>query len=772
MRNAECGTQTAEVGTRKEMTEDRWDRVQQVFEAALACPPAERDRLLAERCGSNTELRAEVESLLAHDEQAPPDFMRPGEPERQSIAPHGPDATDPRLGSTFGRYRIEKVIAAGGMGTVYLAQQQHPRRAVALKVMRPGLSSRSSSRRFEYESEILAHLKHPHIAQVYEAGIHREETPGGPVEVPYFVMEYIEGAEPITRYANEKQLGTRKRLELSAQVCDAVHHGHQKGIIHRDLKPANILVDASGQVKIIDFGVARSTDADIALTTMRTDVGELIGTLQYMSPEQCAANPLELDTRSDVYALGLVLYELLCGQVPYDVSGTTIYEAARVIRDELPARPGTINRGLRGDLETIVLKALSKNRDERYQSAADLARDIQHYLNREPIEARPPTLFTQAHRWALRNPVWSTVLSCVLLAAGILGGTRFAVWLDNSRPFKLMQAGARQVRLIAYNDRILHRWDAQPPAGRVQVVDQRLIERPPQFGGGRLAILSFHEAWEWPHPRSVCGFDVDADLNTPVLQLRLLPGEPLPDPHARGYRPSEFGIELAAVVEVFEDSPGEEVLVVYGHFRSSQRAIRLYDLGGKLLYQVWHDGAIQEFTWLQGARLLVFLGQNSEVQLAERGITLSGEEKLRVAFAIRPELDQIHSAFLDTDGSHGRVAPAWYKGLLPCSDLDQVHEWYINPQGPESNRGRAFRLGVALDEGRISVVGWAVDEFGNEVSGSKDWNDEYQRNLDLYSINDPQRFPDPSVFKLVPFAEIAAPAASSAPPVEGNKGGS
>ncbi|MHC4992341.1 MAG: protein kinase domain-containing protein, partial [Planctomycetota bacterium] len=195
----------------------------------------------------------------------------------------------------------------------------------------------------------------------------------------------------------------RERLALFIRVCGAVHHGHQKGIIHRDLKPSNILVDSSGEPKVIDFGVARATDSDLAVTTLQTDVGQLIGTLQYMSPEQCAADPHDLDTRSDVYALGVVLYELLCDQLPYDVSRAALHEAARVIREEAPARPSTINRTLRGDLETVALKALEKDRTRRYQSAVELAGDLERYLKDEPIVARRPSVGYQVKLFARRH---------------------------------------------------------------------------------------------------------------------------------------------------------------------------------------------------------------------------------------------------------------------------------------------------------------------------------------------------------------------------------
>lgn len=346
------------------------------------------------------------------------------------MAPANPES-DPFLGSDVGGVTIVRLIAEGGMGRVYEGKQEKPSRTVAVKVMRPGLALPSLLRRFEYEAEVLGRLQHPGIAHIYSVGVHRL----GGAAVPYFVMEYIANARTLTKYADELALPTRRRLDLFRSVCDAVAHGHQKGVIHRDLKPSNILVDAAGQPKVIDFGVARATDSDVALTTIQTGVGQLIGTLQYMSPEQFGGDPNDIDIRSDVYALGVVLYELLAGKPPYDVKKKPIHEVMRIVKEEEPTPLSSFSRALRGDVAVIAGKCLAKEPVRRYASASALGDDVGRYLSGEPIQAKPQGFVDGVWRLARKHRAAAAATAGIFtaLVGAVIGIAAFAIRAERAR---------------------------------------------------------------------------------------------------------------------------------------------------------------------------------------------------------------------------------------------------------------------------------------------------------------------------------------------------
>lgn len=307
-------------------------------------------------------------------------------------------------------FRIIGMLGQGGMGVVYEAEQQNPSRHVALKVIRASVAGDRTLRRFARETQVLGRLEHPGIARIYAAGV--AVTPAG--SQPYFAMELIRGHGLLAFCAD---LATPQKLELLARICDAVAHAHANGVIHRDLKPGNILVDESGQPKVLDFGVARLTKSDgQQAATLQTETGQIIGTLAYMSPEQALGHADRVDERSDVYSLGVIGYQLLSGNMPYAVDGRTLPEVVRVIRDDDPEPLSALDRSLRGDVETILAKAMEKEPSRRYQSAGEMAADIRRHLAFEPITARPASTWYQLSRFTRRNRVLVGGIAATILA--------------------------------------------------------------------------------------------------------------------------------------------------------------------------------------------------------------------------------------------------------------------------------------------------------------------------------------------------------------------
>jgi eukaryotic-like serine/threonine-protein kinase len=417
-----------------------------IFAQALDVPAGERAAFLDRACGGDSQLRAELESLLEADDRTGDLLDLPDAPAATS------DAPGPTPGAVIAsRYKLLEQIGEGGFGVVYLAEQERPvRRKVALKVLKPGMDTKQVVARFEAERQALALMDHPNIAQVFDGGT----TPDGR---PFFVMELVRGV-PITQFCDQHHLGVRDRLGLFVHVCRAVQHAHTKGVIHRDLKPSNVLVTehdpgAPEVPKVIDFGVAKALGRRLTDRTLFTCPAQMVGTPLYMSPEQAELTGLDVDTRSDIYSLGVLLYELLTGTTPFDGDRlrTVGYdELRRIIREEEPARPSSrvstldqaastvsvnrredprrLRRVLRGELDWVVMKCLEKDRSRRYETADALAKDVGRYLADEPVQACPPTLRYRVRKFARRNQrglAAATVMALAMLLA--VGGIGWAV---------------------------------------------------------------------------------------------------------------------------------------------------------------------------------------------------------------------------------------------------------------------------------------------------------------------------------------------------------
>jgi tetratricopeptide (TPR) repeat protein/serine/threonine protein kinase len=426
-----------------------FQRVKEIFLAAVDKPdPVERDGYLHEVCGQDEELRRRVDALLSKHERAG-SFLESPAPSPVATVDEPPVREQP--GTVIGPFKLLQQIGEGGFGVVFLADQTQPvRRKVALKVLKPGMDTRQVVARFEAERQALAIMDHPNIAKVFDGGA----TPSGR---PYFVMELVKGV-PITEFCDQNHLTPRQRLELFISACQAVQHAHQKGIIHRDLKPSNVLVsrhDTTPVVKVIDFGVAKALGQELTDKTLFTSVAQMVGTPLYMSPEQAGMSDLDVDTRSDVYSLGVLLYELLTGTTPFTKERFKLAgydEIRRIIREEEPPKPSTrlseakdslpaisaqrhtepakLTKLVRGELDWIVMKALEKDRNRRYETANGFATDVQRYLTDEPVLACPPTAAYRLRKFARRNKGGLAVAGLALFFLALLGSGAGWAWRD------------------------------------------------------------------------------------------------------------------------------------------------------------------------------------------------------------------------------------------------------------------------------------------------------------------------------------------------------
>ena len=461
------------------------EQEQRIFQSALERQdPRERQLFVDQACGGDATLRNNVSRLLAAHARAEgffpqlTDLMRDGDDGGGASGARDADlppdmSPEERPGAVIGHFKILEKIGEGGCGVVYLAEQREPiRRRVALKIVKPGMDTRSVIARFEQERQALAMMDHPNIARVLDAGA----TESGR---PYFVMELVRGIR-ITEYCDEHHLDTRQRLELFIQVCRAIQHAHQKGVIHRDIKPSNILVtlhDGQPVPKVIDFGIAKATAEDrLTEKTVFTSYGSFVGTPAYMSPEQAEMSGLDVDTRSDIYSLGVLLYELLTGTTPFDqkeLLKSGLVQMRRTLQEKDPHRPSTklntlhgteltrtalyrrteppkLRLQLSGDLDWIVMRALEKDRARRYETANGLALDIERHLNNEPVIARPPSQFYRFQKLVRRNKVIFAAVAAV--AAALIGGLSTSTWLlfqERQARQRAVAAEQQQARLLA-----------------------------------------------------------------------------------------------------------------------------------------------------------------------------------------------------------------------------------------------------------------------------------------------------------------------------------
>jgi serine/threonine protein kinase len=641
--------------------------------------PAERQAYLDRACGTDIVLRRRVEGLLRDCERAAGFLSAPA----PALVATLDELIEERPGTVIGPYTLLEQIGEGGMGLVFMAEQTHPvRRSVALKVLKPGMDTRQVVARFEAERQALALMDHPHIAKIHDAGA----TSSGR---PYFVMELVRGV-PITDFCDQRRYTTRQRLELFVLVCQAVQHAHQKGVIHRDLKPSNVLVtlhDTVAVPMVIDFGIAKATSQPLTGRTLFTDFAQMVGTPLYMSPEQTEMNGLDMDTRSDVYSLGVLLYELLTGTTPFE--GATLKKAGldelrRIIREEEPPTPSrrlhtldaqacsTVSerRGvdgrrlgqlLRGELDWIVMRALEKDRNRRYESASAFAADVQRYLADEAVLACPPSAGYRLKKFVRRHRV--ALATAAVVAAVLIAATAVSAWqaVEASRARTL--AEQREASAEAQRRRAE---DNLRTALRLVGTQLEMLE---DFGNNPQSGVSPEERLKWADPL--------------VEVLQKLKEDRLEDPKHLDQLAGAHRVYGRCLAELSRFAEAEaslrESIALYAHVGAdfptyADRGLARDfppDLCVELAEVQRADGrpADAENSYREALRLYA-TGNNAQGNLGPEGFTLSGLARCLLAAGRVEEAEGLYRRALQVSPGRNdvRVAWAWFLATRPDAE--------------------------------------------------------------------------------------------------------
>jgi len=510
-------------------------------------------------------------------------------------------------------------------------------------------------------------------------------------------MELIRG-QPLLEFAASRSLDARSRLRLFTKICDAVHYAHQNGILHRDLKPENMLVTNEGAPKLIDFGVAKTITRDGG-SLFRTTPGQIIGTFQYMSPEQCAGTMHSIDTRSDIYSLGVVLYEFLCGTLPYDLSQAPLTEISSAIRNVTPLPPSKHDRRLARDIDAITLKALDKDPRQRYQSASELARDIDRYLRGDPVEARMGGFVLAGTRWLRRHPLVATAILCASVGMIVLGSFLIVGWFLLRVPGRLeLDPRGLRVTLFSLSGGVLHTWRSPVEWG---------IRRAINLPSDDYAIV----ALEWSssvhneYAGRICFYDSD-DWETPFAISDNLTWEDVPSGPSR-HRDGVFYADVLCGADILTELPGDEVLVVRRLAPYSQSVIQVFDNAGRVRFQVWHDGGVDPDSayFFRDKDRLVLSGLDAW-PWTRRGIDFSKYPIVLLALDIVDgHIENNH--FMIEDGLAKDPCLAWYRWLGPTDVVESLGDARSSLQPPPMDLpgDRCFGLEISrVDDRRTGAT--------------------------------------------------------------------
>lgn len=613
-----------------------------------------------------------------------------------------PSPLDHLLPVSVGPYLARRLIGVGGMGSVYEATQPSLERPVALKLIPPYSLSRRAVDRFHFEATILSRLRHPNIATIFDAGTAHIDALSG--EWPYYAMEFIDDAKPIDAFARDNDLSIDDRIRLLIDVADAVHHAHQRAIIHRDIKPDNVLVGADAVPKVIDFGIAASlqTDPDSTLAqTFHTQSHQILGSFQFMAPEQFDSP--DVDVRADVYALGLILYLLLTDAMPYDVSRLTPAAAASRIRSTPIKPPAAVRRApapiprrrrLHRDLNAITLKALAYSPAKRYDSAADLAKDLRAHLRGNPISARPPSRWQRAAAWIGRHPFAATVASCLCLIAitltAVLATFMALRWFslqphsvaidDQTREVTVMSRAG----LVTSSRPASELWTAMHAVRVAQPLDWVVV------------IADFAPTLQ--HSR-VSAFSPN-NLRSPLWTLDLDRPGFLTPPHQSFSTPApgdHWGITRCQSANVFPDIPGDEVILIVNHTPSFPSAlVILSSSDGRVVHVAWHTGHIGRVAWCPANHLLTVAGADNRLPWTDLGAPPTTNPAIHpaVVFAYTPTQEQWNDTWLasPTEATH---STAWYAACADPITVNRFRHFSLSPVGGSRLSGMPLKFQLA-----------------------------------------------------------------------------
>lgn len=565
-----------------------------------------------------------------------------------------PDAERGTLPSIEG-YVLDGRLGGGGGGEVYRAVRIGSDRPLAIKILNQRIGETPEARRAWRELDVLEQLRLSCLPRLIDHGI----TDGR----MFLVMEFIDG-HPLTEHCRISDLDRTARVELLANVADAVQSLHEHGVMHRDIKPSNVIIDPNGQPVLIDLGIAALLSRSAAETL--TKDGAPIGSPAYMAPEQARGEKDAISTRSDVYGLGATAYVILTGHTPHDMDAT-LHEAIRRVAFDEPRLPREIDPSLPKPLAAVLAKAAAQDPRRRYTSPAEFARDLRRWLNREPVEAGGISLPQRVGRLVARHPTITTAVMCFSIALLTLAATVIAVDYLNARPYEVQIDPDDQswARLKSIDGAILHEW---PGGGKTGVVFGQLIEDPLFLDVERAVLIGINHS---DAPANLNGQLMMFDADDPDhLLWESGTGPPkidMPEPNSviRGER---FGIGGVVIADVFPDreSTGEEIIAVHNHILDSASLIRISRMDGEILYEVWHDGVVRSLLWLPEEGLLVAAGVNSEATWSERGHPeWEGAGGAEVVLAVRPQYGRRHSEWIHTPGGRGTYEPEWYRCVMP-----------------------------------------------------------------------------------------------------------